>query len=221
MVTSEIKEKFDDKIFRIIEYEIVKDQVIKTPLVKKRIEEGQKIKEDLNDLIIQIINDYFSQEIRQSDTRSIKQQKALSYLALKGIDVAYISGAQNVEDFSNIKLFESTKEGVSELELKAPFIMSSVSLFEDSQELEIMVLNNTGKEAKDLVITITHVKEFFEKEIMEQEIDLWFPDEELLFISPIIPGIKEYLFFITEKLSKEKFLSKKIDLKELEKSKDK
>lgn len=221
LTTSEIKEKFDDKIFRIIEYEIVKNQIIKTPLVKKRIEEGQKIKEDLNAVIAQIINDYFSQEIRQSDTRSIKQQKALSYLALKGIDVSSLSGTQNVDDFSNIKLFESTNEELSELALKAPFIMSSVSLMEDSKELEILIRNNSGKEAKDLVITITHVKEFFEKEIMEQEIDLWFPDEELLFISPIIPGIKEYLFFITEKLSKEKLLSKKIDLKELEKSKDK
>jgi len=218
LTTSEIKEKFDDKMFKIIEYEMVKDQVIKTPLVKERIEEGQKIKEDLNGLITQIINDYFSQEIRQSDTRSIKQQKALSYLALKGIDVSSLSGSENAEDFSNIKLFESAKKEISELGINAPFIMSNVSLFKDSQELEIMVRNNTINEVKDLIINITHVKEFFEKEIMEQEIDIWFPEEELLFISPILPGIKEYLFFITKKVNKEKLLSKKIDLKELEKS---
>ena len=217
LTTSAIKEQFDDKMFKIIEYEMVKDQVIKTPLVKKRIEEGIKIKEDLNDMITQIINDYFSQEIKHSDTRSIKQQKALSYLALKGIDVSSLSGTQNVEDFSNIKLFESSKEDVNKLTLKAPYIMSNVTLIDDSQELEIVIRNNTGKEAKDLFITITHVKEFFEKEIMEQEIDLWFPDEEILFISPVIPGINEYLFFITERLNKEKVLSKKIDLKELKK----
>jgi len=47
---------------------------------------------------------------------------------------------------------------------------------------------------------------------MEQLIDIWFPKEELLFISPIIPHINEYLFFIIEKKNKTKLFSKKIDI---------
>ena len=181
--------------------------------VKKIIEEGIKIKEDLNDLIYKITDNYFSNSIKQTDTVSIKQQKALSYLALKGIDVSSIGGTQKIHSFSNIKLFEPSKETTNELALKASFIFSNVLLIEDSQELEITVRNNTGKEVKDVIINITHVKEFFEKELMEQEIDLWYPEEELLFISPVIPGITDYLFFIINKESKEKLLSKKIDLK--------
>ena len=145
----------------------------------------------------------------------MKQQKAFSYLALKGIDVSSISDTHKTDFFLNIKLFGPSKGAANELALKAPFIISNVSLIEDSQELEITVQNNTGKEINDLIINITHLKEFFEKEIMEQDIDLWFPEEELLFISPIIPNINEYLFFITKKENKEKILSKKIDLKSL------
>ncbi|MFW9898233.1 MAG: hypothetical protein ACFFDO_03115 [Candidatus Thorarchaeota archaeon] len=213
LITNGIKEKFDDKLFKIIEYEVVKDQVIKTSNVKKIIEEGIEIKESLNNLIHKITDYYFSNAIKQTDTVSIKQQKALSYLALKGIDVSSLSGTENIDAFSNVKLFEPSKQATNELTSKAQFIISSVSLIEDSQELEIAVRNNTRKQIKDIVINITHVKEFFEKEIMEQEIDLWYPEEELLFISPVIPSITDYLFFIINKESKEKLLSKKIDLK--------
>ncbi|MFX1395024.1 MAG: hypothetical protein ACFFAH_15835 [Promethearchaeota archaeon] len=220
LMTSKIKENFDDKLFKIIEYEVVKDQVIKTPNVKKIIEEGIKIKEDLNSLIYKISDNYFSRVIKQSDIHSIKQQKAISYLALKGIDVSYISDAENIDTFSNIKLFEQTKGELDEIAIKSPFIITNVSLIEDSQELEIIVRNNTRKEVKNIIITITHLKEFFEKQIMEQEIEIWFPEEELLFISPVITGINEYLFFISEKKNKQKLLSKKIDLKIFNKSKN-
>jgi hypothetical protein len=218
LITDGIKDRFDEKLFKIIEFEVVKDQVIKTPNVKKIIEEGLKIREDLNQFMYEITDNYFSKSIKQADTLSIRQQKALSYLALKGIDVSQIRSTQNGDTFSSMNLFE-TKEGEVSVDFRAPFKISNISLAEDSKELEIIVLNNTGKEVKNLNINITHVKEFFEKEIMFQEIDLWFPDEELLFISPILPGINEYLFFITEKAKKEKLLSKKIDLKQLKKDK--
>jgi len=184
-------------------------------LVKVVVEEFMKIKEDLNKMIRKITDDYFHNAIKRKDTDLINQQKALSYLALKGIDVSSISDIKKTDFFVNIKLFDPSSKAANELALKTPFVITNVSLIEDSQELEIMVQNNTGKEIKDVIINITHLKEFFEKEIMEQDIDLWFPEEELLFISPIIPNINEYLFFITKKENKEKILSKKIDLKSL------
>ncbi|TFG23226.1 MAG: hypothetical protein EU529_08170 [Promethearchaeota archaeon] len=215
LITNEIKEKFDDKLFKLIECEVAKDEIIKTPEIKNIIEEGMKIKKDLNNMIHKIIDNYFQNAIKQKDTQSLKQQKALSYLALKGIDVSSISDTKKTDLFLNIKLFDPSKKAANELAPKAPFIITNVSLIEDSQELEITVQNNTGKEIKDVIINITHLKEFFEKEIMEQEIDLWFPEEELLFISPIIPNINEYLFFISKKEGKEKILSKRFDLKSL------
>ena len=215
LITDEIKEKFDDKLFKIIECEIAKDEIIKTPEIKKIIEEGMKIKKNLNNMIHKITDNYFPNAIKQKDTDLMNQQKALSYLALKGIDVSSIGDIKKSDFFLNIKLFDHSTKAANELTLKEPFIITNVSLIEDSQELEITVQNNTGKEIKDVIINITHLKEFFEKEIMEQDIDLWFPEEELLFISPIIPNINEYLFFITKKENKVKILSKKIDLKSL------
>jgi hypothetical protein len=81
------------------------------------------------------------------------------------------------------------------------------------------VQNNTNSELHEISVKITHVKEFFEKEIMNQTIDFWFPGEELLFISPIIPHIEEYLIFIIEEENKKKLLSKKIDINLLNKVK--
>ena len=47
---------------------------------------------------------------------------------------------------------------------------------------------------------------------MIETIENWFPQEELVFISPIIPHIDEYIFFIIDEVSNEKLLSKRIDL---------
>ena len=39
---------FDDKLFKIIESEIAKEQIVKTNQIKEIIEEGTKIKKDLS-----------------------------------------------------------------------------------------------------------------------------------------------------------------------------
>jgi len=60
------------------------------------------------------------------------------------------------------------------------------------------------------------VKEFFEKEVMNQDIDFWFPQEELVFVTPIIPHIEEYLVSIEKKDSNgdhKKILNQRIDIK--------
>ena len=90
-------------------------------------------------------------------------------------------------------------------------------MIEDSQELEIIVKSNTDKELLELTVKITHVHEYFEKEVLNESIDLWFPREELVFFSPIIPQINEYLFFIYDENKKERLLSKRIDLELLKK----
>jgi len=217
-LTLKIRENFEDKLFEVIESEIAKEEVIKTAKVKKIIEHGTKIHDDLRDLIAKIITDYFSDVVKQTDIKSINQQKAISYLALKGIDVTQIFGPQGIHGFSNIKIFDPSKKTGTEFNFKNQFKIMQINVIEDSQELEIMVKNNTEKEINNTKVNITHVKDYFEKEILNQEIDLWFPEEELLFISPIIPHIHEYLFFIKNKENKENLLSKKIDLNLLDKN---
>jgi len=95
---------------------------------------------------------------------------------------------------------------------KKQFIILKINIIEDSQELEILVQNNSLEEVKGIIVKINHLKEYFEKEIMIETIENWFPQEELVFISPIIPHIDEYIFFIIDEVSNEKLLSKRIDL---------
>jgi hypothetical protein len=220
LLVARIKEQFGDKLYKLIEYEINKVEIIKTPKIKQIIKEGEKIKIELNDLITKTCREFFSSVIQQTDVSSIKQQKALSYLALKGIDVSHLISNEGNGSFSNVKLFDGSKNRSESLRLKLPFLISSIEITSNSNELEIIVINNSDDEKRDLYVKITHVKEFFEKEVMSQYVDLWFPKEELVFISPLTPQENEYLFFIIYQETNRRVLSQKIDISTLGKQKE-
>jgi len=211
-LTIEIKGNFEKNLFEIIESEIVRDAVIKSLKVEKLIEKGDKIKNELRELIEKIVNKYFSRAIKQADTTSIKMQKAISYLALKGIDVSHISSGDYKGSFSSIKLFDPAEISEIDFANKSQFSIIKVNIMEDSQEFEILTQNDSKNEFHNLSIKITNVKEYFEKEIMSEHIDIWFPEEELVFVSPIIPHIDEYIFCILGEKTKERLISKRIDL---------
>ncbi len=217
LLVKRIKEQFSDKLYELIEYEISKNEIIKTPKIKQIIKVGEKIKQELNDLIIITCREYFSSAIQQTDISSIKQQKALSYLALKGIDVSHLRSEEGNSTFSNVQLFDPSQSSSESFKLNLPFAISNIEITPDSHELEIIVLNNTDDEKQDLKVKITHVKEFFEKEVMNQHVDSWFPKEELVFISPLTPQVNEYLFFIIEQKTNRRVLSQKIDISTLDK----
>ena len=220
-LTAEIKDKFENKLFKLIEWEYAKEAVIKTPLIKERIQEGTKIKLYLRQLIEEYTKDYFSKVLKKEATSdSIKKQKAISYLSLKGIEYSHLAANPLGKEFTDMELFDPQKTDDVTFAQKTPISISDINLIEDSQEIEIMVRNNTKQELQGITITITHVKEFFEKEVMNQKVDFWFPDEELLFISPIIPHINEYLFFIIkDNDGTERLLSRKIDINNIDKIK--
>jgi len=218
ILTLEVKDKYGDKLFEIIDSEILKEEVIKTPKIKKRIEKGESIKKKLRDLIEKTTNTFFSDVIKNSDATSIRMQKAIAYLAFKGIDVSHIESKGYNGSFSSIQLFDPSKKGEVKFVDKKPFIILKINIIEDSQELEILVQNNSLHAIKDTVVRINHLKEYFEKEVMVETIDFWDAQEELVFISPIIPHIDEYILFIIDEVTNEKLLSKRIDLKLLNKT---
>ena len=211
-LTEKILGKFDANLFEIIEAEIVSQDVIKSPKTKKIIEKGNEIKEQLRELIDSQCANYFSKAIKKHDPNSLKMQKAISYLALKGIDVSHIESEDYKGSFSSIKLFDPSHKSELNFNDKGPFSISNITISDNTKEMEILAINNTKKEMDDITVKITHVKDYFEKEIMNQFIDLWFPEEELVFVSPIIPRINEYLFFIINEKNNETCLSKRIDL---------
>jgi len=215
-ITELIRKKYEEQLYEVIECEIAREEVIKTPKIKQCIKEGQQTKDKIREDIRNTCKQFFSSVITETDSTSIRKQKAISFLSLKGIDVSHIMGDSS---FSNIKLFDPTKKAKGEISFKKPLEIMDIHIVEDSNELEILVNNNTDEKFENISVKITHVKEFFEKEIMNQTVEEWYPKEELLFISPIIPHIDEYLFFLVEEENNEKLLSKKIDIELLRKEK--
>ncbi len=55
-------------------------------------------------------------------------------------------------------------------------------------------------------------KEFFEKEVLNEKVEKCLPEEELLFITPVIKNTNNYLFSIIEEHSNRTIFSNKIDL---------
>ncbi|MFX0012366.1 MAG: hypothetical protein ACFE9R_18785 [Candidatus Hermodarchaeota archaeon] len=218
LLTQNIRDKYESKLFEIIDSEILKQELIKSPTVKKRIEKGESFKKELRTEIEVSTNTFFSDVIKNSDTTSIRMQKAIAYLAFKGIDVSHLDGKDYNGTFSNIQLFDPSVQGEVNFVDKKPFIILKINIIEDSQELEILVQNNSLHTIKGTIVKINHLKEYFEKEVMIETIDSWEAQEELVFISPIIPYVDDYLFFIIDEVSNEKLLSKRIDLKLLEKT---
>ena len=100
IMTNEINEKFYDLLFKIIESENAKEEIIKTPKIKNRIEEGEKIKGELFYLIGKTLSDYFSNVIIQSQINPIKHQEAFSYLAMRGIEVKQVMESNNIKILS-------------------------------------------------------------------------------------------------------------------------
>jgi hypothetical protein len=212
-LTEQLRSKFEDQFFKVIESEIARDTIIKTPKIQKIITEGTKIKVFIRELIDKVVKEHFSNVIqRKKGSPSLKTQKAISYFSLKGFELTPLSTLKGENGFSSIELFDPTKQ---ESSIKVPLSITNINLIENSQEIEITIQNSTKEELKNVSITITHVKEFFEKEVMNQEIDFWFSQEELLFVSPIIPHIDEYLVSIEKRDNgnHQIILNQRIDIK--------
>ncbi|MFX1418943.1 MAG: hypothetical protein ACFE9N_08505 [Promethearchaeota archaeon] len=220
-LTEELRDQFEDKLYEVIESEIASDTVIKTPKIQESISEGKKIKVFMRQLIDKTIKDYFLRAIeRRSESPSLKTQKAISYFSLKGFEFSPLSSLKGERGISNLEFFDKTKNADSRFTSKPTLLVTHLNFIENSQEIEITVQNNTFEELKDISIIITHVKEYFEKEVMNQDVDLWFPQEELLFVCPIVPHINEYLLAIKMKNDSEKIeniLTHRIDLNKINK----
>ncbi|MFW9873462.1 MAG: hypothetical protein ACFFG0_10185 [Candidatus Thorarchaeota archaeon] len=220
-LTDELRSKFEDQFFEVIESEIASEIVIKTPKVQERITKGNKIKVFMRELIDNTTKNYFYNVIqKKAESPSFKTQKAISYFALKGFDSAPYSNLKGEDVFSIIELLDPTKQANEDISTTLPVSITNINFIENSQEIEFTVQNNTDKELQNITITITHVKEFFEKEVMNEKVDFWFPKEELLFVSPIVPYIDEYLFSVNQRVKGSnnlKILSQRIDINLIEK----
>ena len=110
-LSTEILEKFEDQLYKIIESEIASESVIKSPKILERIEEGKKIKVFLRELIDKTIRHYFSKIIKKkADSTSIKAKKAISYFSMKGFEFSPLSSLRGKDSFSDIELLIHRKK---------------------------------------------------------------------------------------------------------------
>ncbi|MFX1409430.1 MAG: hypothetical protein ACFFA6_03700 [Promethearchaeota archaeon] len=208
-----IKKHFNYKIHQLIEAEIAKLDVIKFPKKEELIQKGETLKKRIKALIYNTCSQYFQSVIRQTDSTTLKIQKAISYLSLKGVPISYIISKNKVLGFTNIKLFDSRDTSKYSFNRAKNFKILSININHETQEIEILFKNNTKNEFKNLSVKIISIQDYFEKEIFNQIIDFWLSEEELNFIFPIVPQINEYFLYIIDEVNKEKLFSKKIDIK--------
>ncbi|MFX1446373.1 MAG: hypothetical protein ACFFHV_23505 [Promethearchaeota archaeon] len=218
-MNSNIITNFKDSISQIILSEIEKSELtnfnLASPQIKKVIQDGDIAKEKIRNGIKNACMDYFSSVIKQKDSSSIKKQKAISYLSLKGIDINYVVSNDENVNFSDMKLFDQSKKPDQIFEIKTPFEISNVCIVKETNELEIMVKNKKEVEFNNLLIKIAHIKDYFERQILDHSIESWYPNENILFTLPLLPQKNEYLFLTIENSHKTKYLSKKIELEHL------
>jgi len=212
LLSKKLIAKFENTLYHVIESEIAKLEVIKTQKLINKIKKGDQIKEEIKAIINFTCEEYFSSVIKQTDTTSFKLQKAISYLTFKGIDIDHIVINNQNESFSKIRLFDYDRVVQQKLGIKEQFKITSINIINNFQEIEILVKNNLKKEFNDLIIRITYIKEFFEKEVLNEKVEKCLPEEELLFITPVIKNTTNYLFSIIEEHSNRTIFSNKINL---------
>jgi hypothetical protein len=206
LLTKKIIDEFENTLYHVIESEIAKLEVIKTEKLINIIKKGDQIKEEIKAIINLTCEEHFSSVIKQTDATSFKLQ------TFKGIDIDHIViDAQN-ESFSKIRLFDYDRVVQQKLGIKDQFKITNINIINNFQEIEVLVKNKSKKEFNDLIVRITYIKEFFEKEVLNEKVEKCLPEEELLFITPVIKETNNYLFSIIEEHSNRTIFSKKINL---------
>ncbi|MFX1236791.1 MAG: hypothetical protein ACFFAS_05110 [Promethearchaeota archaeon] len=206
--TERMMKHFKNHFARLIEANIASLDVIKTQKTNELLEEGARIKKRMGALIKNTCSQYFQSVIKKTDTSTLKIQKTISYLSLKGVPVDHIANKEQKVGFSNIKFFENQTDQTSSPNQKTTFSITEKSFVEETQELEIITKNNTKNIHHDLHVKITSLTEFFEQVMLYDIIEDWLPEEELVFSIPKYSINQEYIFCLIDKQRKVLFQQK-------------
>ncbi|MBY9018334.1 MAG: hypothetical protein KGD66_05830, partial [Candidatus Lokiarchaeota archaeon] len=109
-ITNCVIDSYIDKLYMIIESEITKFEVMKTPDMIETIRRGDQLKETLLNEFKEICTEYFSYVIKILDNTKINSQKALSLLMLKGINLSNSTLERNDTDVELFRIRPSEEE---------------------------------------------------------------------------------------------------------------
>ncbi|MHA1105298.1 MAG: hypothetical protein ACTSPN_06200 [Promethearchaeota archaeon] len=206
-ITNCVIDSYIDKLFMIIESEIAKFEVMKTPDIIEIIRRGDQLKETLLNEFKEICTEYFSYVIKILDNTKINSQKALSLLMLKGINLSN-SSSKRIEN--DIELFKLSRIKPSEEEIEEYFSIQSIKIIQNYREFEILIQNTSKNELNDINIRIIYILNYSEKEIFNLDLEYWLSEEVLVFTIPIEPLINDFFIFITDNNMKRQLFSRKI-----------
>ena len=173
------------------------------------IEKGEMLKKRINALIKNTCSQYFQSVIKKSDTITLKIQRTISYLSLKGVPISYIVSENKNIGFSNIKLFIPKEKIKMDFKIEKIFNVLYAKLSNKTPEIEVIVKNLTINRYDNLYVKVLYIHDFFEQVVLYEKIDYWLPQEELVFILPAISNEHEYMFYIMNESDK-KILHQKI-----------
>ena len=203
-ITNCVIDSYIDKLYMIIESEITKFEVMKTPDMIETIRRGDQLKETLLNEFKEICTEYFSYVIKILDNTKINSQKALSLLMLKGINLSNSTLERNDTD---VELFRIRP---SEEEIEEYFSIQSIKSIQNYREFEILIQNTSKTELNDINMRIIYILNYSEKEIFNLDLEYWLSEEILVFNTPIEPLINDFFIFITDNNMKRKLFSRKI-----------
>ncbi len=203
-ITNCVIDSYIDKLYMIIESEITKFEVMKTPDMIETIRWGDQLKETLLNEFKEICTEYFSYVIKILDNTKINSQKALSLLMLKGINLSNSTLERNDTD---VELFRIRP---SEEEIEEYFSIQSIKSIQNYREFEILIQNTSKNELNDINMRIIYILNYSEKEIFNLDLEYWLSEEILVFTTPIVPLINDFFIFITDNNMKRKLFSRKI-----------
>ncbi|MHA1732661.1 MAG: hypothetical protein ACTSU5_12020 [Promethearchaeota archaeon] len=214
-----IQQTIKDELSDLIIGHIAKKKIIQSPKTRQEIQRGNEVAQKFIRLCDWVLAS-FTPDLLQGYMNTVKKQKALAYLLLQDQSLAK-NRPNPVSDITYEDIFEPMKEHTIAEKVDPRRCVSIVELDLVEGMIELTLRNNSGTDLEGFKVTVSHVQEFFERVYFEQDIDIWFEDEEILVQFPVIETINDYIIIVEGKFRGEvlKCVNKKFSLKELKKGK--
>ncbi|MFX0011469.1 MAG: hypothetical protein ACFE9R_14245, partial [Candidatus Hermodarchaeota archaeon] len=174
-----ICDKYNKFLLCIIISELTKLEIIKSVEKRGIIDRGEYVKGKVLKDIELISLDYFSSIPDTSLRKSFKIHDAITFLKSKEFDFSMKkdSISSKIDLLVQRKKFEPFLDRESRFELK----LEKISNF----EIEMIMKNISKVVWKSVNIKIMYLKELFEKEIINIDIDDWLVEEQLSILLPL------------------------------------
>jgi hypothetical protein len=208
VLLKKIKESVLDKLYVLIEKDLVSSKPIKNDEDNKIIKDGEEVEKCLSNLC-DISVPVISSELMNALQSDVEKQRNLVYFLLNSMYGVTGPQARSVPLSGKSAIETRAVEPIPE----SPVELVGVEFVDNKKKLKITVKNNSEKGLDNIKISIAHIEEFFETYSWDTMVEVWFPYEELVFQYPRVDNDGEYILKIEDRT--QKLLVKRISIKEM------